>query len=120
MKKIMIVDDEADLRDMLKLMMTKQGYEVEIARDGEDFLSKVESFHPDLITLDVMMPGLTTEEILGKLKDKDDSTKIVLLTAARHSEEEKNDLRQRGNVVDYVTKPFDINSFLTTVEKYLE
>ena len=120
MKKIMIVDDEADLRQMLRLMLDKQGYEAEVARDGEDFLEKIEQFRPDLVTLDVMMPGLTTEEILDKLREKSDGTKIVLLTAARHSEEEKSHLKDKGNVVDYVTKPFDISSFLTTVQKHVD
>ena len=66
----MIVDDEHDFREMLDLMMKKEGFETETAEDGFDFLYKVDSFKPDLVTLDVNMPGLTTNEILEKLKQK--------------------------------------------------
>jgi len=58
--KIMIVDDELDFRAMLDLMMKKEGYETEMAIDGSDFLEKVDSFNPDIVTLDVMMPGRIT------------------------------------------------------------
>ena len=68
MNKIMVVDDELDLRDMLNIMLSKEGFEIELAVDGSDFLEKVDKFNPDLVTLDVMMPGPTTEEILEKLK----------------------------------------------------
>jgi two-component system response regulator MprA len=51
----MIVDDEQDLREMINLMMAKEGYETEMAQDGIDFLKKNDNFQPDIVTLDVMM-----------------------------------------------------------------
>ncbi|MEA3457267.1 MAG: response regulator [Candidatus Thermoplasmatota archaeon] len=119
MKKVMVVDDEADLREMINLMMDKEGYESEMACDGADFLEKIDQFHPDLVTLDVMMPGLETKEILEKLKEKKTNSKIILLTVVKFSDEEKEGILKMGNVVDYVTKPFDLDTLMNTVKKHL-
>jgi len=120
MTKIMVVDDEPDLREMLNLMMEKEGFETETAEDGSDFLEKIDVFQPDLVTLYVMMPGLTTMEILEKLKEKNSKPKIILLTVVRFSEEEKKKLFEMGNIVDYITKPFEIDVFIDTVKKHVE
>ena len=118
MTKIMIVDDETDLREMLNLMIRKEGYETATAYDGDDFLNKIDEFQPDLVTLDVMMPGLTTREILEKLPEKKTKPKIILLTVVRYSEEEKQKLYQKG-IVDYVTKPFELDDLTYRIHKHL-
>lgn len=118
MTKIMIVDDELDFREMLDLMMKKEGYETELAVDGSDFLEKVDGFNPDIVTLDVMMPGLTTWEILGKLKGKKSKPKVILLTVVRFTEGEKKNLYEAANVVGYITKPFDIDNLVNTVKNH--
>ena len=119
MAKIIIVDDEPDLREMLHIMMKKEGFETETAEDGSDFLSKLDSYDPDLATLDIMMPGLTTSEILKKLKEKKSKPKIILLTVVRYSEKEKEKVYQMGNVVDYLTKPFDIDELTERIHKHI-
>ena len=119
MSKIMIVDDEQDLREMINLMMSKEGYETEMAENGDDFLKKIDEFKPELVTLDVMMPGLRTKDILEKLKEKTCDPKIILLTVVRFSDEEKEKILEMGNVVDYITKPFDFDIFINTVKKHL-
>ncbi len=119
MTKVMVVDDEPDLREMLNLMLHKEGFETEMAEDGSEFLNKLDSFNPDLVTLDVMMPGLTTSEILKKLKEKKSKPKIILLTVVRYSEEEKEKILEMGNVVDYITKPFDIDELTERIYKHI-
>ncbi len=118
MTKIMIVDDETDLREMLNLMIRKEGFETAMAENGNDFLNKIDEFQPDIVTLDVMMPGLTTREILEKLPEKKTKPKIILLTVVRYSEEEKQKLYQKG-IVDYVTKPFEMDILINTIQKYV-
>jgi DNA-binding response OmpR family regulator len=118
MTKIMVVDDENDLREMLGLMLKKEGYEICMAINGEDFLDRLDGFQPDLVTLDVMMPGLTTIEILKKIKEKKSNPKIILLTVIRFSEEEKEKILEMGTVVDYITKPFDFEDFIQTIKKH--
>jgi two-component system alkaline phosphatase synthesis response regulator PhoP len=118
MTKIMIVDDEQDLREMIELMLHKEGFTTTTAENGVDLLDKIDVFEPDIITLDVMMPGLTTREILDKLRDKKTKPKIILLTVVRYSEEEKQKLYQKG-IVDYVTKPFELSNLINTIHNHV-
>ena len=118
MTKVMVVDDEQDLREMIELMMKKEGFETEIAVDGTDFLNKIDVFQPDLVTLDVMMPGLTTKEILEKLREKICKPKIILLSVVRFSDEEKKKLFEMG-VIDYITKPFEFGDLMESVRKWI-
>jgi len=120
MTKVMVVDDEQDLRDMINLMLKKEGYETETARDGNELLEKIDVFQPDLVTLDVMMPGLTTKEILEKIKEKKNNPKILLLTVVRFSEAEKERIMNMGNVVGYITKPFEFDDLLNSVRKHVQ
>ena len=120
MTKIMIVDDEPDLREMVNLMLHKEGFDTETAEDGSEFLDKLDGFNPDIVTLDVMMPGLTTSEILKKLKKKKSKPKIIFLTVVRYSEEEKEKIYHMGNVVDYITKPFDIDELTERIHKHIK
>lgn len=119
MKKIMIVDDEEDLRDMIHLIVQKEGYATMTAENGDDLLTKIDVFHPDLVTLDVMMPGLSTSDILKKIKGKTTHPKIILLTVVRFTEKEKQNLMENGLVVDYLTKPFEVKQLLSTIQKHL-
>jgi DNA-binding response OmpR family regulator len=120
MLKVMIVDDETDLRGMINVMMQKEGYQTETAENGEDFLAKIDSFNPDVVTLDVMMPGLRPKEILQRLKGKKSNPQILLLTVVRFSEEEIEQLLTMDNVVGYITKPFDFDDFVKTVKKIVK
>ena len=119
MTKIMVVEDEHDIREMLELMLKKEGFQTETAENGSELLKKIDTFQPDLITLDVMMPGMTTSEILEKLKDKKTKPKIILLTVIRYSEEEKQKIYKMGNVVDYITKPFELDDLINRIRKHL-
>ena len=88
-KKIMIVDDEPDIRITLKAILEKAGYAVVEAVNGDDCLKKVQGGEkPDLILLDIMMPGTPVREIIPKLK----GLKIAYLSVVRTSEAEKENL----------------------------
>ena len=79
MKKVMIVDDEPDLRKMLQIMLNNEGFEPVLINDGDEFLEKVEDVNPDLVLLDVMMPGPSTKEILKQLRFLNCDPKIILI-----------------------------------------
>jgi DNA-binding response OmpR family regulator len=115
----MIVEDEQDIREMIDLYLQKEGFETSTAKNGADFLQKVDVFKPDLVTLDIMMPGLTTREIFAELKNKKTNPKIILLTVVRFSEEEKKKIFEMGNVVDYITKPFELDELSDAVHKQI-
>jgi DNA-binding response OmpR family regulator len=104
---------------MINLKLNKEGFETMTAEDGSEFLNKLDTFKPDLVTLDVMMPGLTTSEILKKINGKKIQPKIILLTVVRYSDEEKKKIKEMGNIVDYVIKPFYLDQLLDTIHKHI-
>ncbi len=120
MTKIMIVDDEPDIREMLSLFLNSGDFDTKTAVNGDDFLDKIDEFNPDIVTLDVMMPGLKTAEILEKLKERKNNSKIILLTVVRLSDEEKERMSNMGNIVDYITKPFDLDNLMNSVKKNMK
>ncbi len=119
--KIMIVDDNKDIVDTLKTIMEKEGHITCLAYNGEEFLKKVDEFKPDLVLLDVMMPGLTTEQIIEALNEKGYyNLKIILVTVVRFSEEEKKLLYSELNIKDYIAKPFDVPEIVRKVREHLQ
>ena len=118
MPRVMIVDDEPDIREMINLILSKNGYETATAVDGDDFLQKVDEFKPDIVTLDVMMPGPMTREILDNLEKKHSTPKIILVTVIRYSEKSRKKILERSNVVDIISKPFEVTNLLETINKH--
>lgn len=117
--KILIVDDEAPIRMLLEqtLEEIEEEFELYRAKDGEEALEIILQERPNIVFLDVMMPGLTGYEVLDEIKDKDElkGIKIILLTAKGSTEEIK--MSNRYNIYLYITKPFDPDFI---VEKTLE
>ncbi len=112
-KKIMVVDDEPDVRATVKTVLEKNGYNIITAVSGDDCLKKLKKEKPDLILMDIMMPGTPVREVIPKIK----GIKIAYLSVVRTSEAEKEDLMKSDNIVDFIQKPFDINDLLKRVKK---
>jgi len=112
-KTVMIVDDEEDIRTTVKTILERAGYKVVEAVNGDDCLSKVGEAKPDLILLDIMMPGTPVKDIVPKLK----GIKVAYLSVVRVGEAEKEDLMKSDNIVDFIQKPFDVNTLLERVKK---
>jgi len=87
-KKILVVDDESDLRETVKTVLEKNSYTVITAINGDDGLKKWQAEKPDLVLMDIMMPGTPVKDIIPKMK----GAKISYLTVVRTSEAEKEDL----------------------------
>ncbi|MCL5270726.1 MAG: response regulator [bacterium] len=105
--KILLADDEEDVKTILKLFLETKGYEVCTAFDGLDAIDQVRKEKPDVILLDIMMPIIDGFEVCKKLKADPATAKIpiIMLSAASHSESV-----QRGldvGAVDYLVKPFE-------------
>jgi len=117
-KKIMIVDDEASLVELVRVIFEREGFEVITAYNGLECLEKLKKVEPDLILMDMMMPEMsgreTTEKIRANSKTK--NLKIAFLTVARFSETGK-DVLKKLNVSDYITKPFDNDDLVRRVKK---
>lgn len=120
MATIIIVDDHKDIVDTLVKIVVKMGHTAVTAGNGEEFLSKVSDAKPDLALLDVMMPGLTTKQILNGLKEKNlGNLKVILVTVVRFADEEKKALMSEHNIVDYVTKPFKVHELMESIKRQL-
>ncbi|MCD6590868.1 MAG: response regulator [Candidatus Aenigmarchaeota archaeon] len=119
-KKVMVVDDEESLIELVKAVLEEEGYRVITAMNGEEALEKLKTVKPDLILLDMMMPGMSGREVCERIR-KDPKTKnlkIAFLTVAKFSEAGK-DILKKMNVLDYITKPFDNDDLVRRVKKII-
>jgi DNA-binding response OmpR family regulator len=102
--RILVVDDDPVILQLLRVNFELEGYEVLTAQDGDTGLSTAREQHPDLVLLDVMMPGLTGLEVAGILRAEADHPPVMLLSAKAQSADVTAGLDVAD---DYVTKPFD-------------
>ena len=117
--KVLIVDDDPVSRRLLEVRLRALEFKVEMASDGEDGLEKVESFQPDVILLDYMMPKMTGLEVLKRLKENEGHRGVpVILLTARGSQEDKVTGLDAG-ADDYVVKPFEPFELLARVRSML-
>jgi Response regulators consisting of a CheY-like receiver domain and a winged-helix DNA-binding domain len=109
MATIFIIDDDAAINEMLRTALTKRGFSVVQAFSGTEALLALSKAQPDLVLLDLGLPGLSGEDVLPKL-----GTVPVIVLSARASAEDKVSLLL-GGAVDYVTKPFDLHELLARI-----
>ena len=114
---ILVVEDEYDIRELLKEFLTEAGYDVVTAEDGLDALEKFKSFNYNLIILDIMLPKIDGY-VLCEIIRKESNVPIIMLTAL---DSEENQLKGFDlNIDDYITKPFSMKVFLKRVEAVLK
>ena len=117
--KVLIVDDEPNIVLSLEFLMKQQGYETQVARDGEEALAEVERFRPDLVLLDVMLPRRDGFEVCQRLRaDGWSDLKILMLTAKGRDVEIEKGLALGAD--GYVTKPFSTAELVARVADMLE
>lgn len=116
MKKILIIEDDDHIIELLKFNVENNGYEVSIAMDGHEGLNKAINELPDLILLDLMLPGIDGIEICNKLKNKDRTKDIpiIMLTAKGHETDKILGLEIGAD--DYMTKPFSVRELMTRIK----
>lgn len=117
-KKIMIVDDEESLIELVTAVLEQEGYEIITAMNGEEALERLKTDKPNLILLDMMMPGMSGREVCERIR-KDSKTKdlkVAFLTVAKFSEAGEGVLKYL-KVLDYITKPFDNADLVKRVKK---
>lgn len=118
--KVFIVEDEPDLRDTLKYNLENEGFSVEAFSNGEDFLSSVDKNIPNLVILDLMLPGVSGLDVCRELRSNEnyDGIGIVMLTAK--SEEIDRIVGFELGADDYVTKPFSVRELILRVKVLLK
>ena len=119
-KRVLIADDEPNIVTSLEYLMTKGGYQVAVARNGEEALALVESFRPDLVLLDVMMPQRSGYEVCQRMRSRPEwaHIRIVMLSAKGREAEVSKGLSLGADA--YVTKPFSNRELVARVAALLE
>jgi DNA-binding response OmpR family regulator len=116
-KTILVVDDDPELTDGLRMVLERQGYRVITARDGQQGKQQVYNQRPDLMILDMMMPRMGGYPVLEHFKGKPDAPPIIMITANEGSRHKA--YAEYLGVIDYIRKPFAMERLLESVEKGL-
>jgi len=115
-EKILIVDDERDIVKMLDYNLKKEGYRTISASDGEDALERVTREHPDLIILDLMLPGMDGLEVCKTLKQDTKTARIPIIMLTAKAQESDKIVGLELGADDYVTKPFSPRELIARIK----
>ncbi|MFH0940508.1 MAG: response regulator [Candidatus Omnitrophota bacterium] len=116
MKKILVIDDEADIRDIVRLYLVEEGFEVVEAENGQDGILTAQREQPDLIILDIMMPGINGFEVAKHLKDDPNTHDIPIVILSVLAQ----DSQYRHGILDYISKPFRQEELVDIIRKVFE
>jgi phosphate regulon transcriptional regulator PhoB len=106
MKKILVIDDEADIVELVSYNLKKEGFEVDTAHDGEEGLKKIRSNKYDLVFLDLMLPGIQGMELCKMVRGNPDTARIPIIMLTAKGEEIDKIIGLEVGADDYITKPF--------------
>lgn len=119
-KTILCIEDEREMIDLFKIILGRRGYRVSGALGGEEGLQRAEEIEPDLILLDLMMPGMDGWEVLQRMRANEKLQKIpVIIVTAKSQEIDRVLALHVAQVNDYVTKPFGPQDLIDSVNRVL-
>ncbi|SDF49733.1 Response regulator receiver domain-containing protein [Mucilaginibacter pineti] len=117
-QKILVLDDDQDILEIISYILLDKGYEVETLNTGEDVFKVIQQFHPDLILMDVMLGNMDGRVICRHIKSSLETENVpVILISASHNLSQS--LKQDGAPNDFIAKPFDIDDLIKKVEANL-
>jgi len=116
--RVLIVEDEKSIREVLKLNLELENYEVDIAEDGQKAIDAIEDAYYDIIVLDLMLPKLNGMDVLEKIRLKNISTPVIIVSAKDTSSDRIKGLKTGAD--DYITKPFEFEELLLRIQKLLK
>ena len=116
--KILVVDDDSNIANSLKVVLQKEGYIIRVASSGEEAIEEVEKDKPDLILLDMVLPGLSGIETLKTIETFNQEAIVIVITAYPSFESAAEAVR--CGAYDYIVKPYNIDEVLFTIKKALE
>ena len=115
-RKVLIVEDDKNIADLMRLYLEKESMDCQVANDGLVGLEKFQQFQPDLVMLDIMLPGMDGWSICRKIRETS-KVPIIMLTAKGELEDKVNGLELGAD--DYITKPFEMKEVLARVHAVL-
>ena len=114
MSRILVVEDEIEILDLLEKGLKRHNFEIEVSRDGRDAIEKVESFSPDIVILDIMIPELDGVSVLKWVKEHYPHVKVIMATAKDEIEDIKNGFQSKADY--YITKPYVFDEIIKSVQ----
>lgn len=119
MSKILIIDDDVTITELMKALVTMEGHEAVTVNDSLQAMDAARSMGPDLITLDLMMPGLTGFELCKLLnQDPELSNTPIVIISAKDDPESREKVLQAG-AREFIAKPFRVDAFIDTIESLM-
>lgn len=118
-KRILIVDDEPHIRRILATRLTAEGFEVAEASNGEEGLESIEEIPPDLVLLDLMMPGATGLEVLSEIRSRAEHGAMPVIILTAKGQDTDRELALAGGATDFVTKPFSPMKLVSRIHEIL-
>lgn len=115
-KKILVADDQHSILEVVKIILEEEGYEVKTVSEGSEVFNSAKEYLPDLILLDIWMPGLNGKSVTKHLKSQKETSNIPIVIISALSQIDK--IAKDVGADDYLPKPFDINNLLKVVKKY--
>ncbi|MFA4889684.1 MAG: response regulator [Candidatus Omnitrophota bacterium] len=119
-KKLLLVDDESELVDMVKMRLEASGYTVSTAYDGMEALEKAKKEKPDLIILDLMLPKMDGYKVCGLLKADTRYSKIPIIMFTARAQESDKKMGEEVGADAYITKPFEPQALLEKIKELLK
>ena len=115
-RKVLIVEDDSNIAELLHLYLEKEGFETAVAGDGGKGVELFRSFHPELVLLDIMLPVMDGWSVLKKIREND-KTPVIMLTAKGETQDKVAGLE--GGADDYIVKPFEMKEVLARIHAVL-
>ncbi|MDD2468471.1 MAG: response regulator, partial [Desulfobulbus sp.] len=118
MSSILVVDDELSMREFLRILLRKEGYEVTLAAEGKSALQLAQQYSYDLMISDIRMPGMSGLELLAQLKEVQPDIGVIMITAFASPDDAVTAMK--NGAFDYITKPFNVDEIKRVVRAVLK
>jgi DNA-binding response OmpR family regulator len=116
MPKILIVDDDVTITELMKALVQMEGLEPTTVNDSMEAMQVAQSVNPDLITLDLMMPGLTGFELCEIMKNDPQFARVPIVIVTARDDQESKEKAIKAGATAYITKPFGMDEFIGTIK----
>jgi two-component system OmpR family response regulator len=111
--RVLVIDDNSNIRDLLRAALEMEGYDVETVINGAAGLRSLERLFPDVVLLDILMPGMDGRQFVREVKDRTVGVQVVVITALPDPAK----LAQEVGADDFIQKPFELHELLSVVER---
>ncbi|MFK7868455.1 MAG: response regulator transcription factor [Roseobacter sp.] len=118
-RKVLLIEDEPNIVEAIRFLLQREGWEVQSHQNGSDAVDVVRREHPDLVVLDVMLPGKSGFDILSELREAKETADLPILMLTARGQTRDRELAERAGVSRFMTKPFSNSEVLTAVRDLL-